>query len=217
MGNLPEHQRLDMTQPDDVEGLFKRFDELLAAADYALAEQEARKLEAEIKMRFGEDHAGYPLALEKLAMVGERQGKNQEAEKLYERILGMREKAPGTDLTAVVERLAYVYAKQGKYSKAEQLFKRLGVAPAGAAANAPAAVKDATALQRYWTKSQVSDVVGVVGCSNSSGSRARPWPPRWRTICNTRSRRGAALHEQQRARRSKSLYRNGSPPLCRLR
>ena len=43
MGNLHEHQRLDMTQPDDVDGLFKRFDELFATADYALADQEARR------------------------------------------------------------------------------------------------------------------------------------------------------------------------------
>jgi formylglycine-generating enzyme required for sulfatase activity/Tfp pilus assembly protein PilF len=146
-----------MTQSDEVNALFKRFDELFAAADYAAAEQEARRLEADVKMRFGEDHAGYSLALEKLATVCERQGKDAEAEKLYERILERREQTPGADLTQALEKLAYVYAKQCKYAKAEQLFKRVGLAQ-----KAPA-IKDGTTLQKYWTAAQVPDVVGIVG------------------------------------------------------
>jgi formylglycine-generating enzyme required for sulfatase activity/tetratricopeptide (TPR) repeat protein len=156
---IDQHQLLNMMQSDEVNALFKRFDELFAAADYAAAEQEARRLEADVKMRFGEDHAGYSLALEKLATVCERQGKDAEAEKLYERILERREQTPGTDLTEALEKLAYVYAKQCKYAKAEQLFKRVGLARA----KAPAAVKDGTTLQKYWTAAQVPDVVGIVG------------------------------------------------------
>jgi hypothetical protein len=46
-----------------------------------------------VKARFGTDHPGYAVALNKLAIVFLAEGKYSDAEGLFERVLEIREKA----------------------------------------------------------------------------------------------------------------------------
>jgi tetratricopeptide (TPR) repeat protein len=80
-----------------------------------------------VKARFGTDHPGYAVALNKLAIVFLAEGKYSEAEGLFKRALAIREKALGanhSDVGQTLNNLALVYQDQGKYEDAEGLLKR---------------------------------------------------------------------------------------------
>jgi hypothetical protein len=56
-----------------------------------------------VKARFGADHAYYAVALNKLGIVVQAQGKYTEAEGLFKRVLAIRDKTLGANHSAVDE------------------------------------------------------------------------------------------------------------------
>jgi len=73
------------------------------------------------------DYINVTQSLNKLADLYRLQGKYEKAEPLYQRCLGIYEKALGKDhpsVVAVLNNLAELYKYQGKYEKAEPLFKK---------------------------------------------------------------------------------------------
>jgi tetratricopeptide (TPR) repeat protein len=116
-----------VTQQDDLNAILKHLNELYSAGDYPAALVEAQKLEAGAKARFGVNHVNYAVALYNLAMVFAKQGKYDEAEDLFKRVLSIREKALGAshpDVAATLNNIAAVNASQGKYDEAEGLYQR---------------------------------------------------------------------------------------------
>jgi tetratricopeptide (TPR) repeat protein len=94
---------------------------------YPAAQIDAQDLERLVKARFGPDHAFYALALNKLGIAFQSQGKHVEAEGLFKRALAIREKVLGAnhgDVGQSLNNLANAYRDQGKYADAETLFKR---------------------------------------------------------------------------------------------
>jgi tetratricopeptide (TPR) repeat protein len=71
----------------------KAFQDHYARGNYSAAQIEAQKLERMAKARFGGDHPYYAVALNRLGIVVQAQGKYTEAEELYKRALVIREKA----------------------------------------------------------------------------------------------------------------------------
>src|SRR5713101_7859423 len=105
-------------QQPDMNAILKRTNELRAAGSYDAALAEAQKLESAVKAQFGTDHANYALALATLAEVYSSQAKYAEAEGLYQRTLGIYEKALGADHPDVAYTLigfGNVYYAQGKH------------------------------------------------------------------------------------------------------
>ena len=114
-------------QPADIKAIDKAFQDHYARGNYPAAQIDAQELERLAKARFGADHAFYAVALNKLGIAFQSQGKYGEAEGLLKRALVIREKALGanhSDVGQSLHNLAYVYGAQGKYSEAEALFKR---------------------------------------------------------------------------------------------
>ena len=114
-----------VAQQNDLQAIYKRFQEYYEAGNYAAAVIEAQKLEAVVKGRFGTNHTNYATALNNLARVYWRQGKYSEAEGLYKRALAIRETALGanhSDVGQTLNNLALVYWTQGKYSEAEGVY-----------------------------------------------------------------------------------------------
>jgi tetratricopeptide (TPR) repeat protein len=114
-------------QQGDSDTTWKRFNELYDAGNYPAALVEARKVEADLKARFGVNHPNYADALSGLAMVYASQGKHEDAEALFKRALAIREKALGAghpDVAHALNALAIVYEKQGRYGDAEAHYKR---------------------------------------------------------------------------------------------
>jgi tetratricopeptide (TPR) repeat protein len=100
---------------------------IITRADYPAAQVEAQKLERLAKPRFGADHPYYAVALNKLGIVYQVQGKYTDAEGLFKRALTIRENALGAshpDVGQSLNNLANVYRLQGKYTDAEGLFNR---------------------------------------------------------------------------------------------
>jgi tetratricopeptide (TPR) repeat protein len=83
-------------QPVDIIAVNKAFQDHFARGNYPAAQIDAQKLERLAKARFGADHAYYAVALNKLGIVFQAQGKYTDAEGLFERALAIREKALGT-------------------------------------------------------------------------------------------------------------------------
>jgi tetratricopeptide (TPR) repeat protein len=114
-------------QPADIKAIDKAFQDHYARGNYPAAQIEAQKLERLAKPRFGADHPYYAVALNKLGIVYQVQGKYTDAEGLFKRALTIRENALGAshpDVGQSVNNLANVYRLQGKYSEAEALFNR---------------------------------------------------------------------------------------------
>ena len=114
-------------QSADIKAIDKAFQDHYARGNYPAAQIDAQELERLVKARFGTDHPYYAVALNKLAIVIQAQGKYGEAEGLYKRALVIREKALGAnhpDVAQTLNNLANVYWTQGKYSEAEGLYKR---------------------------------------------------------------------------------------------
>jgi tetratricopeptide (TPR) repeat protein len=77
----------------DIIAIDKAFQDHYARGNYSAAQIEAQKLERMAKARFGGDHPYYAVALNRLGIVVQAQGKYTEAEELYKRALVIREKA----------------------------------------------------------------------------------------------------------------------------
>jgi tetratricopeptide (TPR) repeat protein len=76
---------------------------------------------------FGPDHPDVAQALNNLAALYARQGRNADAERLFKRSVVTFEKTLGPnhpDLADVLEILAGLYKDQGRYADAEQLSRR---------------------------------------------------------------------------------------------
>jgi Tfp pilus assembly protein PilF len=76
---------------------------------------------------FGPDHPDVAQALNNLAAVYVRQGRNADAERFFKRSVATFEKTLGPnhpDLADVLENLAGLYKDQGRYADAKALFKR---------------------------------------------------------------------------------------------
>ena len=104
-------------QPADIKAVEKAFQDHYARGNYSAAEIDAQELERLVKARFGADHAYYAVALNKLGIAFQLQGKHTEAEGLFKRVLAIREKVLGSNNAAVGEtlnNLAFVYGAQAK-------------------------------------------------------------------------------------------------------
>jgi tetratricopeptide (TPR) repeat protein len=76
---------------------------------------------------FGRDHPDVAQALNSLATVYGRLGRNADAERLYKRSVATFEKTLGPnhpDLADVLQNLAGLYKDQRRYADANALFKR---------------------------------------------------------------------------------------------
>jgi tetratricopeptide (TPR) repeat protein len=99
-------------QPADIIAVDKAFQDHYARGNYPAAQIEAQKLERLVKARFGADHPYYAVALNKLGIVVQAEGKYTEAEGLFKRALAIREKARGanhSDVGQSLNNLGYVY------------------------------------------------------------------------------------------------------------
>src|SRR5262245_19440384 len=99
-------------QPADIKAIDKTFQDHYAHGNYPAAEIDAKKLERLVKARFGANHAYYAVALNKLGIAVQAQGKYADAEGLFERALTIREKALGAshpDVGQTLNNLALVY------------------------------------------------------------------------------------------------------------
>src|SRR5262245_62579033 len=67
----------------DLDAAKRRIEQLTDARDFAKALDEAQKLDAIVKSRFGTSHTNYAVTLTVIARIHHRQGKYDEAEKLY--------------------------------------------------------------------------------------------------------------------------------------
>jgi Tfp pilus assembly protein PilF len=88
---------------------------------------------------FGPDHPDVAQALNNLAALCSRQGRNADAERLFKRSVVTFERTLGPnhpDLAGVLENLAGLYKDQGRYADAEQYLKR-SVAIRGKAGSGP--------------------------------------------------------------------------------
>src|SRR5258706_244548 len=114
-------------QPADIIAVNKAFQDHYARGNYPAAQIDAQELERLVKARSGAEHPYYAVALNRLGIVVQAQGKYTEAEELFKRALAIREKALGanhSDVGQSLHNLAYLYWTQGKYSEAEGLYKR---------------------------------------------------------------------------------------------
>jgi len=121
-------------QNGDIEALEQRYDELYAGGDIAGALVQAQRIEAAVKKRVGSNHHDYAVALERLAAVYVRQGRNREAEAALLRALPILEKAPGSnqmDLASALANLAVVYAWSNEPELAFQQLELLSKLPYG--------------------------------------------------------------------------------------
>ncbi len=79
------------------------------------------------KKAFGPDHPDVAQALNNLAALYARQGRNAEAERLFKQSVATFEKTLGPnhpELADVLENLAGLYKDQGRYADAELVLKR---------------------------------------------------------------------------------------------
>ena len=114
-------------QPADIKAIDKAWQDHYARGNYPAARIDAEQLERLVKARFGPDHAFYALALNKLGIAFQSQGKHVEAEGLFKRALTIREKVLGanhSDVGQTLNNLALVYGAQAKYTEAAGLFER---------------------------------------------------------------------------------------------
>jgi tetratricopeptide (TPR) repeat protein len=114
-------------QPADIKAIDKAFQDHYARGNYPAAQIDAQELERVVKARFGPDHAFYAVALNKLGIAFQSQGKHVEAEGLFKRALTIREKVLGanhSDVGQTLNNLALVYGAQAKYTEAAGLFER---------------------------------------------------------------------------------------------
>ena len=80
-----------------------------------------------IEKAFGPDHPDIAQALNNLAALYGRQGRNAQAERLFKRSAATFEKTLGPDhpdLAGVLENLAGLYKYQGRHADAQQVLKR---------------------------------------------------------------------------------------------
>jgi hypothetical protein len=165
-------------QQGNLDAIYKRYNELYAAGNYAAALVEAQKFEAGVKARFGVNHAKYGSALNNLAMVYAAQGKYADAEELYKRDLEISEKALGKDhrdVATTLNNLANVYKDQGKYAEAEGLLSlptgsrdwRLVRSTSVSGISRALRVLPSRANRRHW---------GPVSASRRSGCSRYPMP-----------------------------------------
>jgi CHAT domain-containing protein/tetratricopeptide (TPR) repeat protein len=120
----PQHSK---GQQPSLEAIEKRYQEFQKAGDHAAALEEARKLEAAARARYGTEHGWYAAALTRQAHVLRAQAKYAQAEELYRRALPIWEKVRGpvhVDVASTHVNLARVTASQGRHDEAEPLFRR---------------------------------------------------------------------------------------------
>src|SRR6266487_4367314 len=76
-------------QPADINAIDKAFQDHYARGNYSAAQIDAQELERLVKARFGADHPYYAVALNRLGIVVQAQGKLGEAEELLKRALAI--------------------------------------------------------------------------------------------------------------------------------
>src|SRR5215468_1454171 len=111
----------------DLDAARHRIEQLTDAKDFTTALDEAKKLDAIVRSRFGTTHTHYAVTLNVIARVHYGQGKYDEAEKLYRQALKIREDADGpnnakTENTLIG--LANSLYSQRKYAEAEPFYLR---------------------------------------------------------------------------------------------
>ncbi len=112
----------------DIDATFKAFWDYYKQGKYPAAQNEAQKLETEMKARVGTDHPGYAAALNMVAFADQAQGKYAEAEALYQRALVIYQKSPiatSTNVAETLNNLGDVYQLQGKYAEAEKYYDQV--------------------------------------------------------------------------------------------
>jgi tetratricopeptide (TPR) repeat protein len=75
----------------------------------------------------GPEHPDTAQTLNNLANLYRKQGKDDEAEALYQRALAIREKVLGPEYTSTastLNNLGFLYSERGKYDEAEPLYQR---------------------------------------------------------------------------------------------
>jgi tetratricopeptide (TPR) repeat protein len=82
-------------QSVDIIAVNKAFQDHYARGNYPAAQIDAQELERLVKARFGADHPYYAVALNRLGIVVQAQGKYTDAEGLFKRALTIRENALG--------------------------------------------------------------------------------------------------------------------------
>jgi tetratricopeptide (TPR) repeat protein len=114
-------------QPADIKAIDKAFQDHYARGNYPAAQIDAQELERLVKARFGADHAYYAVALRKLGIVFQAQGKLGEAEELLKRALAISEQALGNshpDVAQALHNLAMVYWPWSMGGKASMATRR---------------------------------------------------------------------------------------------
>jgi Tetratricopeptide repeat len=84
-------------QSADIKAIDKAFQDHYAHGNYPAAHTDAQELERRVKARFGTDHPGYAVALNKLGIVFLAEGKYSEAEGLFKARVGDPRKGPGCE------------------------------------------------------------------------------------------------------------------------
>src|SRR5262245_27359426 len=114
-------------QQPSLDAIEKRYQEFQKAGNHEAALEEARKLEAAAKARFGTEHGWYAGALSRQAHVYRAQAKYEEAEALYRHALPIWEKVRGPahgDVATTLVNLGRVLAAQARHEEAEQVLTR---------------------------------------------------------------------------------------------
>ena len=173
-------------QQPDIAAIEKRARELLAARDYPAALAEAQKLEAAAAAQGGAQGANQARALDLQADVHAAAGRQAEAERLWRRVLEMREQSLGAAhpaVAATLNKLGNSVRIQGRFVEAEAPLKR------ALAIREQALGADHADVART-SRSSASCATGCkVATTRPSRSTSARWPaPRRRSGPNTRRR-----------------------------
>ena len=148
--------------PDSPEVLDQTAEKLAKEGKYAEALSFAEHYLAEMKSRYGENHAKYAGALDSLgSRLNSVVGRAAEAEPLYKQALALRERVLGHGdmwTLVTVNNLGLLYSNLGRYQEAEALLKR--------------------ALEGYGSTLGPDERTGAQGRQQSGVSLSEPRPVR---------------------------------------
>ncbi|MBX3381553.1 MAG: serine/threonine protein kinase [Phycisphaeraceae bacterium] len=106
-------------------GMQVRGDLAFEFGDAAEAERLYRKVLAEKRATFGEEHPATLVSLHNVAAALEKLGRREEAEPMYRKVLEIERERSGPDhpdILVTAHNLAFLCAKLGRYSEAEPLY-----------------------------------------------------------------------------------------------
>ena len=115
-------------QRNDIDAIFQRFQQSVAAGNFTAALGYAQRLEAAVKARQGVDNQTYAATLTNLALVLTKLNRLSEAESTYKRALAILEKLLGKEFPELeneLKGLVNVYEIQGQFAAAVPLVERL--------------------------------------------------------------------------------------------